>query len=86
MTHLLALGYGFSARATAARLRKEGWTVTGTSRTPGKFEEITLWSLQDALTRAAAATHLLVSVPPGETGDPILLTNSSVLLKMPKLK
>lgn len=72
MPHLFCFGLGYSAVALALRLVKQGWTVNGTSRSgsdgtlafdgtkpipPSSFDGI---------------THLLISVPPGEAGDPVL--------------
>ncbi|MEO0820799.1 MAG: SDR family oxidoreductase [Pseudomonadota bacterium] len=73
---LLALGYGYSARALAGRLVAEGWRVIGTTRRAEKAEAIAadgaeplLWSAEagpgPALeTALAEATHLLASAAP----------------------
>lgn len=76
---LLCLGYGYTARALAGLLRPEGWAVIGTTRHPDKARamaaegiEPLIWPgapLAPALTRAS---HLLVSVAPDGSGDPVL--------------
>jgi nucleoside-diphosphate-sugar epimerase len=72
MPHLFCFGLGYSARALAKALAPRGWTVTGTSRSG---EDGTLaFDGTKPLPRSAfdRITHLLISVPPGETGDPAI--------------
>jgi nucleoside-diphosphate-sugar epimerase len=70
MRTLLILGLGYSASRLAARLRADGWQVTGSRRTPGPdalaFDDP---AVTDAIARA---THILSSVPPEEDADPVL--------------
>ena len=76
MTGLFCFGFGFSARALAARLKKKGWPVTGTSRDPGKCAALAAegWSCLPfgSAGEVAAAlgvnSHVLVSAPPGSSG------------------
>lgn len=80
MNHLFAFGLGYSAAATASLLLAGGWRVTGTARSASKLDEISrqgfaplLFSDRSGVEAAlASATHVLVSVPPGESGDPVL--------------
>ncbi len=69
---LLIFGLGYTATRLADRLRRDGWTVTGTGQSarPGvlSFEDP---GLADEI---AQATHILSSVPPGAEGDPVLTT------------
>lgn len=65
---LLSIGHGYSARATESALGA-GWTVLGSSRTPGRAA--VTWP-QDAATALAQATHLISWVGPDSQGDPIL--------------
>jgi nucleoside-diphosphate-sugar epimerase len=79
--HLLCLGLGYTGRALAARLAGEGWTVAGTCRSS---EQATALAAQDypchrfdrdhplAQAMLADVTHILVSVPPDEAGDPVI--------------
>lgn len=69
---MLIFGIGYTACRLAARLRDEGWTVVGTSRTASSaaiaFDDEA--AVLDAL---SDATHILSSVPPlREGGDPVL--------------
>jgi nucleoside-diphosphate-sugar epimerase len=70
---LLIFGMGYSAGRLAARLRLEGWEVTGIRRqaTDGCIAFEDKASVEAAI---ASATHMLSSVPPlAEGGDPVLL-------------
>ncbi len=78
---LFCFGLGMSALALARRLAPEGFAVAGTCRTEAKAVELRKHGIgafvfggdrpldADAL---VGTTHLLLSVPPGETGDPVL--------------
>lgn len=77
MKHLLCFGFGFSAQALAARLDRAQWIVSATSRSADGLREIAAHDARpirfgDAL--PDDATHLLISAPPGEMGDPVLQT------------
>lgn len=76
---LLSFGHGYSARALAASLIREGWTVIGTTRSEAKAAEIAatgaepvIWPGEDLSSALGRATHLLTSVSPAEDGDPVL--------------
>ena len=82
--HLLCFGLGYSARVLARRLAADGWSITGTSRSLEGAALIRAAGWQglvfdgvaptDDVRRAiATASHALISVPPGEPGDPVLL-------------
>lgn len=82
---LLCFGLGYSARALAARLQREGWTVRGTSR---NGDGSTLpFDREHALPAStfAGVTHVLVSVPPDEAGDPVLDTHANHIAASPGL-
>ncbi len=73
MPHLLIFGLGYTAGRLAARARREGWTVSATTR-DGREDTITLGSSR-LPQLIAEATHILSSVPPdgrGPTFDPVL--------------
>ncbi|MGO9546430.1 MAG: SDR family oxidoreductase [Rhodomicrobium sp.] len=80
MNHLLVFGFGYSASAIGALLQRQGWRVSGTVRSPEKCKAIEERGFEPLLFNDRAgveqalrsATHVLVSVPPGETGDPVL--------------
>jgi nucleoside-diphosphate-sugar epimerase len=76
MPHLLCFGMGYTAQALVRRLGAD-WTASGTSRTGGggclRFDR------DHPLTAEAFAgvTHVLVSIPPDESGDPVLGVHSA---------
>jgi nucleoside-diphosphate-sugar epimerase len=71
--HLLCFGFGYSAGALARRLRAEGWRVSGTSRHP-EHRDCLCFDRNHPLARPAFAeiTHILISIPPDNGGDPAL--------------
>ena len=87
--HLLCLGLGYSARALADRLADAGWRIRGTSRNgapPSRYETYR-FDRDHPLPEAAFAgvTHILVSIPPDETGDPALDTHGGDIAAIPGL-
>ena len=94
MNNLFVFGLGYSATATAAILQTGGWRVSGTVRSAAKAAELATRGLSSILfdDRAAVenalqtATHLLVSTPPGDKGDPALSAFGPAVLDVPKLR
>ncbi len=84
--HLLCFGLGYSARALAGRLRDNDWGVTGTSRNPGD-PDCLCFDRDHPLAPAAFAgiTHILVSVPPDEAGDPVIDRHGADIATLPGL-
>jgi nucleoside-diphosphate-sugar epimerase len=76
MKHILCYGFGFSAAALAHRLDRSTWRVTGTSRSRQGVEAIRQQGFEGVLFEnfviPDTVTHVLVSAPPGEDGDPVL--------------
>jgi nucleoside-diphosphate-sugar epimerase len=81
--HLLVIGLGYTAQRVAGRLGKLGWRVTGTARSPAGAAKICERGWRgivfdgagpsaELAAAIAEATHILVSAPPGEYGDPAL--------------
>lgn len=75
--HLFAFGLGYSARILAQSLHAQGWNITGTSRDSEKISRYTrhgyrMLSLDAACQYIHEATHILLSIPPGESGDSVL--------------
>ena len=68
MPTLFIFGLGYTASRLAARLRAEGWRVTGT----GRAGDVAFDDPAAVLPGLAGATHLLSSVPPKEERDPVL--------------
>lgn len=74
--HLLCFGLGYTARALVRRLGPD-WTISATSRgdagpllPEGGFDGV---------------THILVSIPPDEAGDPVLATHAADIAALPGL-
>lgn len=89
MKTLLSLGHGYSAQALARLLIPLGWTVIGTTRSAAKADALRaqgviplLW--QDDLAPALAqATHLLSSIAPDDSGDPVLQRHAAQIQAAP---
>ena len=79
---LLCFGYGYSARALAKHLIPAGWRIIGTCR---REEAAALIEADGAEPVAidqvdpAQANHILISVPPGSDGDPVLNAFGAVM-------
>lgn len=93
---LFCFGLGFSASALARRLLALGWRVAGTSQRPvtvTRNDGVMRFPFRrnsqlppEALAALAAATHLLVSVPPDPQGDAVLDLCRRPLAEAPSLK
>lgn len=81
---LLVFGLGFSARVLVDRLRPAGWNVRATARSPEKVVVLRAEGIDAFLFDGTApiadvtgaldgVSHLLLSVPPGADGDPVLI-------------
>ena len=78
--HLFCLGFGYTARAFADRLRAQGWRISGTTKSAEKHDAMQaagvnahLWSggaLADSLIDGVDA--IMVSTPPGPQSCPAL--------------
>lgn len=87
--HLVVFGLGFTGAAAARLAAAQGWTVTGTSRTPETFPELPGVQVVhfDQVGRAlASATHVLATAAPGEAGDPVLARHGRTLAKAGDLR
>ncbi len=89
MNQLLCFGFGFSARAFAAQLDKREWKISATSRDAEGIAEIEAQGFQgfpfDSTFQVATdVTHLLISAPPGEQGDPVLKLFEEQLRRLAK--
>ena len=91
--HLLCFGFGYSARALARVLGPQ-WSITGTTR----GDEISAapagasfrWLRFDRdypldPSAFAGVTHVLISVPPDEAGDPVFDQHGNGIAAMPGL-
>lgn len=71
---LFCFGFGYTAHALAAVVSPVGWEIIGTHR--DSFYT----------TIPETTTHLLISIPPSDTGDSVLLHYKDALLKLPDLE
>jgi nucleoside-diphosphate-sugar epimerase len=80
---LFCFGLGYSAEALARRLAAKGWSIAGTARDPTNLEglrgegfEVCRFAGEldntEVLQALSGTTHLLLSIPPGADGDPVL--------------
>lgn len=85
---LFIFGVGFSGLEIARLARAGGWTVAGTVTTPDKAERLGVEGMETHLfdgtkslpeAALAQATHILSSVPPQPTGDPVLHSCAGLL-------
>src|SRR3546814_16160110 len=84
MPHMLILGQGYTASRLAARLRAEGWHVTGIRRAADA--EALAFDDESAVRAAIAqASHILSSVPPEGDADPVLARHGSAIAAAPAL-
>lgn len=83
-------GCGYSARVFAGRLASRGFAVAGTCRTEEGAERLKAAGiepfifagdkpLEDPGTALEGTTHLLVSTPPAEAGDPVLAAHRGLV-------
>src|SRR5262245_53775395 len=84
MPHLFCFGLGFSAQALIRRLAPLEWTISGTNRDGNRVEDCqAVWHFDGSRAIPDAAlngvTHLLLSVPPGPAGDPVLTLHRDMI-------
>ncbi|HEY6817225.1 MAG TPA: SDR family NAD(P)-dependent oxidoreductase [Croceibacterium sp.] len=68
MAHLFIFGLGYSAKRVRAAAEARGWTVSGT----GGEGEYAFEDDDGVRIALDTASHVLSSVPPAESGDPVL--------------
>lgn len=85
MKTLLSIGHGYSAQALACLLIPQGWHVIGTTRNAARAEAIRAQGVEPLVLPGpiapalARASHVLTSVAPDVTGDPILRDHAAEL-------
>ncbi len=97
MSRLFCFGLGYSAQELAARLARKGWQVAGTGRDAANVERLEARGY--AMVRFAGGsgnstlveelrgtTHLVHSIPPGRSGDPVLAHYRDVIAGLPSLR
>jgi nucleoside-diphosphate-sugar epimerase len=86
MPHLFCFGLGYCAQALIARLAPQGWAVSGTNRDGSPLEHSSrVWRFDGSAKlpdgALAGVTHLLISIPPDQVGDPVLRFNERTIAK-----
>ena len=89
MKHLLCFGFGFSAEALAHKLDPIEWSVTGTSRSLEGVAVINAQGFKGVLfselqTIPESVTYIVISAPPSDDGDPVLLRFKDELINRAK--
>ncbi len=93
---LFCFGLGYTARALALMLARQGWQIAGTTRASDAVAtlqamgfEVVPFDRDRPLADPAAlahATHLLSAVPPDAAGDPVLDRHFADLAKLTTLR
>ena len=97
MIRLFCFGHGYCAEAVASRLAHPGTAIAGTATTPEKvralcergFDGVLFdgTSMNPAVTEALrTATHVLLSIPPGATGDPAFTLHADDIRSSPSIE
>jgi len=94
---LFCFGYGYSCDYLGHELMGQGWKVAGTTRNDGKREilksrnvEAHLFDrerpLPDPVHTLRDVTHLVISTPPDDEGDPAFLMHGHDILRLDNLQ
>jgi nucleoside-diphosphate-sugar epimerase len=94
---LFVFGLGYSAGEFARRMKSRAASVAGTVRSEEKADRLRTEGIAasvfdgtgpgtDVGKSLADATHLVVSIAPGEEGDPVLRHHAADILAAPKLR
>ena len=86
---LLSLGHGYTSRELARQLHPRGWRIIATSRSadaPQTGVDLRQWPGSDITDAFARATHVLTSIAPTETGDPVLENLADQIASAPNLR
>ena len=89
MNHLLCFGFGYSAQTFVAGLHGPSWKISATSRDAEGIAAINAQGFHgllfdSKLQIAPDVTHLLISAPPDENGDPVLKLFQEQLQRLAK--
>jgi nucleoside-diphosphate-sugar epimerase len=95
MSTLFCFGLGYTAGFLARALAAEGWRIAGTNQDEARCERLAGEGFVMhcfapgrplAAPALAGATHLLISVPPDETGDPVLSAHAADLVALRSIR
>lgn len=93
MNHMFFFGYGYSASYLAKILRKEGWKLSGTTRSNSKVNKMWehgvephIWTgetpMEAPLRVTKGVTHILHSIPPTQGFDPVMKHHHRLLSRL----
>jgi nucleoside-diphosphate-sugar epimerase len=94
---LFCFGYGYTCDYLGHEAMRRGWRVRGTVRDSDKRKalkergvEVSLFDsetpLTDPLFVLEGVTHLLISTPPDDDGDPVFLAHAADIVKAPSIE
>ena len=80
--HLFCFGYGYTADYLGHDLAEKGWKISGTTRSKEKRDQLKERGIHaylfdyetplcDPIGMLEGVTHILISTPPGDEGDPV---------------
>ncbi len=95
--HLFCFGFGYCCEYLTSVLQEDSWRISGTTRDPDKRKELRSRGIQahlfdfevpllDPLYMMRDVTHILVSTPPSEEGDPTFNMHAHDIVKLPNLE
>jgi len=81
-------GYGYTADYLGHELQTnhKGWTIGGTTRDTDRRNELLARPIADPKTLFGRFSHLLISTPPDDRGDPVFNMHAEDLINLPNLK
>jgi nucleoside-diphosphate-sugar epimerase len=94
MSRLFCFGLGYTALSLARALAADGWSIAGTAREEADCAALAAEGYDMHVFRRdrplgaaalAGATHVLLSIPPDDDGDPALLRHGAALAAMPEV-
>jgi nucleoside-diphosphate-sugar epimerase len=88
-SHLFCFGLGYSAQHLARQLAAENWTVTGTRRQLAEDPtgiRVVAFDGTAPIPLPSGVTHILVSVPPDNIGDPVARVMGDAIAALPRLQ
>jgi len=86
---LFCFGLGYSGARLALALRALDWQVAGTSRDGAALQELEAHGIVGGQLENAeippGTSHILITIPPGATGDPVLLAAADKIAAVQEL-
>ncbi|WP_240790962.1 SDR family NAD(P)-dependent oxidoreductase [Roseomonas sp. AR75] len=86
---MVVAGIGYAGAAIAAEAVAHGFAVTGTARDPAAARPpagVTVVGFAEAEPALHAATHLVITAAPAESGDPVLAAHRDAIAAAPGLR